>query len=74
MAQVFNPWANPPTDGTLSGDLASFEINDMDGPEDSADSAEQSDSPEHGAMMTQALQVISQQAALIDKLMATLGK
>ena len=71
MAQVFNPWANPPTDGTLSGDLASFEINDMDGPEDSA---EQSDSLEHGAMMTQALQVISQQAALIDKLMATLGK
>ena len=71
MAQVFNPWANPPTDGTLSGDLASFEINDLDGPEDSA---EQSDNPEHGAMMAQALQVISQQAALIDKLMATLGK
>jgi len=73
MAQVFNPWKTPPTDGTLTGDLASFEINGMDGPEDSTDP----ETPEHESKdsnpMTEALKVIGQQAELIAKLMATLG-
>jgi len=74
MAQVFNPWKTPPTEGTLTGDLASFEINDMDGPEDATDP----ETPEHESTdsdpMTAALKVIGQQADLIAKLMATLGK
>ena len=85
MAQIFNPWADPPTTGTLTGDLASFEINGMDGPADSGealeDSAPESESesetetPEpEDMMMQQALQVISQQAELISKLMKSLGK
>lgn len=74
MAQVFNPWESPPTTGTLTGDLASFEINGEEGP-----GSEQEDGmPEaeggHQDAMAQALQVISQQADLIAKLMATLGK
>lgn len=66
MAEIFNPWATPPTEGTLSGDLASFEINDMEGPEES----------EHGenkGPMAEALKVISEQSQLISKLMKMLG-
>ena len=83
MAQLFNPWATPPESGALTGDLASFEINDMpspDGPstEDSNSEAEaDSETVTEGAedqMMQQALAVISQQADLIAKLMKTLGK
>ena len=78
MAQVFNPWANPPSDSPLTGDLASFEINDQEGPAEPGDSPSEdtmeSELPGHGAAMAQALQVISQQADLISKLMATLGK
>lgn len=80
MAQVFNPWANPPTDSPLTGDLASFEINDQESPAEPGDSPSESDSSMesesagHGDAMAQALQVISQQADLISKLMATLGK
>ena len=81
MAKVFNPWESPPTTGTLTGDLASFEINGMDGPEDSGAALEdstsesESETPEpEDMMMQQALQVISQQAELISKLMKSLGK
>ena len=84
MAQVFNPWASPPSSNTLTGDLASFEINGMEGPEmesdDSEDESEdagempETEGSEHGDVMKQALQVISQQAELINKLMASLGK
>lgn len=76
MAKVFNPWESPPSTNTLTGDLASFEINDQEGPQEPGDSP-QEDSTEmtgHGNAMAQALQVISQQADLISKLMATLGK
>jgi hypothetical protein len=75
MAQVFNPWKDPPGTGTLTGDLASFEINDEESPE--AESMEhESEMPGggHGDAMAQALAVISQQADLIAKLMKTLGK
>lgn len=76
MAQVFNPWKDPPTTDTLTGNLASFEINGQEGPPEPGD-APTEDSTEsimHGDTMTQALQVISQQADLIAKLMAMLGK
>lgn len=76
MAQVFNLWKDPPTTNTLTGDLASFEINDQEGPQEPGDSAAE-DATEmsgHGDAMSQALQVISQQAGLISKLMAMLGK
>lgn len=81
MAQIFNPWADPPSTGALTGDLASFEINGM---EESEDSGQETDSgealedstseSEHSDTMAQALQVISQQAALIESLMKSLGK
>jgi hypothetical protein len=71
MAQVFNPWKDPPGTGTLTGDFASIEINDMEGPDEAAHDMPAS---EHADAMAQALQVISQQAELIAKLMATLSK
>ena len=78
MAQVFNPWASPPSTGTLTGDLASFEINDMPSPEGPNTGEADSEAPEapepEDVMMQQALSVISQQADLIAKLMKTLGK
>lgn len=73
MAQVFNPWKDPPSSNTLTGDLASFEINDSESPD--AEGAEPEDMAEHGnPMMAEALKVIGQQAELIAKLMASLGK
>jgi hypothetical protein len=70
MAQVFNPWADSPSTNTLTGDLASFEINGEEGP----DMESEHEAPMHEDAMAQALQVISQQAELIAKLMATLSK
>lgn len=61
MAQVFNPWTDPPK---LTGDLASFEMSE--GADDAAEAS-------HEDHMTKALQVISQQAELIAKLMASIG-
>lgn len=74
MAQVFNPWASPPSTNTLTGDLASFEINDMPEPTDDSEADAQEDQLETSTVLQQAMQVISQQADLINKLMATLGK
>jgi hypothetical protein len=75
MAQIFNPWADPPSTNTLTGDLASFEINDMEEPGTESSDETETEMPEHAdAMMQQALQVISQQAELINKLMKSLGK
>jgi hypothetical protein len=75
MAQIFNPWADPPSTNTLTGDLASFEINDMEEPGTESSDETETEMPEpEDAMMQQALQVISQQAELINKLMATLSK
>lgn len=72
MAKIFNPWESPPTTGALTGDLASFEINDSAGPDMETEAPE---APEvEDTMMQQALAVISQQAELIAKLMKTLGK
>jgi hypothetical protein len=68
VAKIFNPWESPPSSGALTGDLASFEINEV------ADQESMQEDSGHGAIMQQALQVISQQAALIDSLMKTLGK
>lgn len=75
MAQVFNPWADSPSTNTLTGDLASFEINDMEEPGTESSDETETEMPEHAdAMMAQALAVISQQAELINKLMKSLGK
>jgi hypothetical protein len=75
MAQIFNPWADPPTTNALTGDLASFEINDMEEPGTESSDETETEMPEpEDAMMQQALQVISQQAELINKLMKSLGK
>jgi hypothetical protein len=75
MAQIFNPWADPPSTNTLTGDLASFEINDMEEPGTESSDETETEMPEHAdAMMAQALAVISQQAELINKLMKSLGK
>ena len=74
MAQIFNPWKTPPTENTLTGDLASFEINGMDGPEDAPGSEDVPHESNDSDPMTAALKVIGQQADLIAKLMATLGK
>ena len=78
MAKVFNPWESPPSTNTLTGDLASFEINGNDGPMEAGDSETEAEAPEtpepEDMMMQQALQVISQQADLIANLMKTLGK
>ena len=77
MAKVFNPWESPPSTNTLTGDLASFEINGNDGPMEVGDSETEpeTETPEpEDMMMQQALQVISQQADLIANLMKTLGK
>lgn len=77
MAKVFNPWESPPSTNTLTGDLASFEINGNDGPMEVGDSETETEpeTPEpEDMMMHQALQVISQQADLIANLMKTLGK
>jgi hypothetical protein len=75
MAQIFNPWADPPSTNTLTGDLASFEINDMEEPGTESSDETETEMPEpEDAMMQQALQVISQQAELINKLMKSLGK
>jgi hypothetical protein len=82
MAQIFNPWVDPPSTNTLTGDLASFEINGMEGPDDSGEALEDStSSSEHqesasyeSAPLAQALAVISQQAELINSLMKSLGK
>lgn len=77
MAKVFNPWESPPSTNTLTGDLASFEINGNDGPMEAGDSETETETetPEpEDMMMQQALQVISQQADLIANLMKTLGK
>jgi hypothetical protein len=75
MAQIFNPWADPPTTNALTGDLASFEINDMEEPGTESSDETETEMPEHAdAMMAQALAVISQQAELINKLMKSLGK
>jgi hypothetical protein len=76
VAKIFNPWESPSSSGALTGDLASFEINEVADQESmQEDSDEMSDADTgHGAIMQQALQVISQQAALIDSLMKTLGK
>jgi len=81
MAKIFNPWESPPTTGTLTGDLASFEINDAESTEsteDSEDSTEmespETEMPTHEDAMSKAMQLISQQADLINKLIATLGK
>ena len=71
MAQVFNPWKDPPGTGTLTGDLASFEINDMESPDEANHDMPASG---HADAMAQALQLISQQADLIARLMATLSK
>ena len=73
MAQIFNPWEDPPSTGALTGDLASFEINGEEAPGEALDHTSSESEPED-AMMAQALAVISQQAALISKLMASLGK
>ena len=78
MAKVFNPWESPPSTNTLTGDLASFEINGTDEPMEAGDSETEAEAPEmpepEDMMMQQALQVISQQADLIANLMKTLGK
>ena len=75
MAKVFNPWESPPSTNTLTGDLASFEINGNDGPMEVGDSETETETPEpEDMMMHQALQVISQQSELISKLMASLAK
>lgn len=81
MAKVFNPWESPPSTNTLTGDLASFEINGNDGPMEAGDSETETEAetetetPEpEDMMMQQALQVISQQSELISKLMASLAK
>ena len=76
MAQVFNPWKDPPSTNTLTGDLASFEINDEESSGGSYEEpSSEAEAPEaEDMMMQQALQVISTQADLIAKLMATLGK
>lgn len=69
MADVFNPWASPPNTGTLTGDLASFEINDM---EDSEDAEEPEESSEENPIAA-ALKVITEQSQLIARLMKMLG-
>jgi hypothetical protein len=75
MAQIFNPWADPPTTNALTGDLASFEINDMEEPGTESSDETETEMPEpEDAMMQQALKVISQQAELINKLIKSLGK
>jgi hypothetical protein len=75
MAQIFNPWVDPPSTNTLTGDLASFEINSMEEPGMESSDETETEAPEpEDAMMQQALQVISQQAELINKLMKSLGK
>jgi hypothetical protein len=74
MAQIFNPWADPPSTNTLTGDLASFEINDMEEPGTESSDETETEMPEPEDAMAQALQVIIQQAELIAKLMATLSK
>ena len=77
MAKVFNPWESPPSTNTLTGDLASFEINGNAGPMEVGDSETETEpeTPEpEDMMMHQALQVISQQSELISKLMASLAK
>lgn len=72
MATPYNPWQSPPSSGALTGDLASFEINGMDGPdsetEDSAEAPEAED-----LNLANALSVINQQSQLITKLMDMLG-
>ena len=74
MAQLYNPWQSPPSTGTLSGDLATFEINDT------SESVETLTESEDDAMedaneqssMQQALQVIDQQAQIIKQLLSSL--
>jgi hypothetical protein len=80
MANQHNPWQDPPSTRTLVGDLASFEINGNIGPqaqsgEGSGEDAGEVETPEpEDVILTKALGVISQQAALINKLIGTLGK
>jgi len=62
MAQVYNPWESPPTEHTLPGDLASFEINGESDVEVTAEA-------EYGKPLQEALAVISQQSQLIARLM-----
>lgn len=70
MAQLYNPWQSPPETGTLSGDLASFEINNAAEPQETEEDSIE-DMTEQ-SQMQQALQVIDRQSQIINQLLSTL--
>ena len=66
----YSPWQSPPNTGALeAGDLASFEINDIEPPE--AEATEHS--AEGAAPMIAAMQVLNQQSQIINKLLDMLS-
>ncbi len=65
----YSPWQSPPNTGTLEmGDLASFEINETEDPSE-AESGE----TDHKDAMKSALEAITQQSQVIDKLLDMLS-
>ena len=63
MALPYNPWEHPVGTGALTGDIASFELNDesMEAPEPAEDS-----------QLATALQVIDQQSQIINQLLQSM--
>lgn len=67
MAQIYNPWEQPPSDSTLSMPLASKEF------ESPAPAAMSTAGEGHMEMMAEALEIIDMQAQLIKQLTAQLS-
>lgn len=69
----YSPWESPPNTGSLEqGDLASFEINEIEPPEDSSED-EAEDESEKKAPMMAAMAVLNQQSQIINKLLDMLS-
>ena len=72
MAQIFNPWANPPETGSLIGDFAGPQLDPQQAAIDPETGLPEDTAPE-AEPMAQALAVISQQSTLIGQLLTKLN-
>lgn len=70
MAQIYNPWEQPPSDSLLSTPLASKEF---ESPAPAAMEMADGNGSEHMEMMAEALEIIDTQSQLIKQLTAQLA-